>query len=221
MDCQVPSRRILGALVIGLGLIVQAFIEARNRLGAGGSRCRFHEAPKGGGLTSHQVLQFMIVARMIGPASGKQFGEMMMSFGRNVWLGLFALISTVTSASLPASAQQQQKPNILVIMADDIGYWNISTYNRGQMGYHTPIDRIANEGALFTDYYGQQSCTAGRAALGRAFGEGPDHCRVAQATRLCDRTIWQEPSRRPQRVSADRSRLRRVLWQPLSSECRG
>src|SRR6059036_134979 len=61
---------------------------------------------------------------------------------------------------------QQQQPNILVIMADDIGYWNVSAYNRGQMGYRTPnIDRIANEGAIFTDYYGQQSCTAGRAAF--------------------------------------------------------
>ena len=70
-------------------------------------------------------------------------------------------------APAPASAQQQQqKPNILVIMGDDIGYWNISAYNRGMMGYRTPnIDRIANEGAIFTDYYGQQSCTAGRAAF--------------------------------------------------------
>ena len=60
----------------------------------------------------------------------------------------------------------QQKPNILVIMGDDIGYWNISAYNRGMMGYRTPnIDRIAREGAIFTDYYGQQSCTAGRAAF--------------------------------------------------------
>ena len=51
-------------------------------------------------------------------------------------------------------------------MADDIGYWNISAYNRGVMGYRTPnIDRIANEGAMLTDYYGQQSCTAGRAAF--------------------------------------------------------
>ena len=69
----------------------------------------------------------------------------------------------------PSFAQQpasQTKPNILVIMADDIGYWNISAYNRGMMGYRTPnIDRIANEGAIFTDYYGQQSCTAGRAAF--------------------------------------------------------
>ncbi len=51
-------------------------------------------------------------------------------------------------------------------MGDDIGYWYISAYNRGQMGDHTPnIDRIANDGAIFTDYYGQQSCTAGRAAF--------------------------------------------------------
>ena len=97
-------------------------------------------------------------------------------------------------------AQQQQKPNILVIMGDDIGYWNISAYNRGMMGYRTPnIDRIANEGAIFTDYYGQQSCTAGRAAFitgqspvadraaesrpargeGRPVRQGSDHCRTA------------------------------------------
>jgi arylsulfatase A-like enzyme len=58
------------------------------------------------------------------------------------------------------------KPNILVIMADDIGIWNISAYHRGMMGGQTPnIDRIASEGALFTDYYGQQSCSAGRAAF--------------------------------------------------------
>ena len=58
------------------------------------------------------------------------------------------------------------KPNVLVLWGDDIGWWNISYNNRGQMGYRTPnIDRIGNEGASFTDYYGQQSCTAGRAAF--------------------------------------------------------
>src|SRR6186713_2659016 len=58
------------------------------------------------------------------------------------------------------------KPNILFIMADDIGWFNVSAYNLGIMGYRTPnIDRIAKEGALFTDFYGQQSCTAGRAAF--------------------------------------------------------
>jgi len=58
------------------------------------------------------------------------------------------------------------KPNVVVIWGDDIGYWNPSAYNRGAMGYRTPnIDRIANEGALFTDWYGEQSCTAGRSAF--------------------------------------------------------
>src|SRR6516225_7501595 len=58
------------------------------------------------------------------------------------------------------------KPNILILWGDDIGWWNISYNSRGQMGYWTPnIDRIGNEGATFTDYYGQQSCTAGRAAF--------------------------------------------------------
>ena len=58
------------------------------------------------------------------------------------------------------------KPNILFIMADDIGWFNLSCYNHGLMGYRTPnMDRIAREGAMFTDFYGQQSCTAGRAAF--------------------------------------------------------
>lgn len=61
---------------------------------------------------------------------------------------------------------QGKKPNIIVIWGDDIGGFNLSAYNRGMMGYKTPnIDRIAQEGALFTDWYGQQSCTAGRAAF--------------------------------------------------------
>ena len=61
---------------------------------------------------------------------------------------------------------EAKKPNILILWGDDIGWWNISYNSRGQMGYRTPnIDRIANEGVAFTDYYGQQSCTAGRAAF--------------------------------------------------------
>jgi arylsulfatase len=60
----------------------------------------------------------------------------------------------------------EKKPNILILWGDDIGWWNISYNSRGQMGYRTPnIDRIGNEGIAFTDYYGQQSCTAGRAAF--------------------------------------------------------
>src|SRR6267143_1938248 len=82
----------------------------------------------------------------------------------NLLPGILAALAVVLSPL--AAVAQQQPPNILVIMGDDIGYWNISAYNRGQMGYRTPnIDRIANEGAILTDYYGQQSCTAGRAAF--------------------------------------------------------
>ncbi len=59
-----------------------------------------------------------------------------------------------------------KQPNILVLWGDDIGTWNISYFSRGMMGYRTPnIDRVANEGVAFTDFYGQQSCTAGRAAF--------------------------------------------------------
>ena len=65
-----------------------------------------------------------------------------------------------------AQAKSNKQPNILVIWGDDVGYWNVSAYNQGMMGYRTPnIDRIAKEGALFTDWYGQQSCTAGRACF--------------------------------------------------------
>ena len=67
---------------------------------------------------------------------------------RRTCFGLLASVAAATGLVSPLSAQQQQKPNILVIMGDDIGYWNISAYNRGMMGYRTPnIDRIANEGA--------------------------------------------------------------------------
>ena len=63
-------------------------------------------------------------------------------------------------------AVPKDRPNILVIFGDDIGIPQVSAYTRGLMGYQTPnIDRIANEGALFTDAYGQQSCTAGRASF--------------------------------------------------------
>jgi arylsulfatase A-like enzyme len=66
----------------------------------------------------------------------------------------------------PPTGSDGRKPNILLIMGDDIGWFNISAYNMGIMGYRTPnIDRIGKEGAVFTDWYGQQSRTAGRAAF--------------------------------------------------------
>jgi len=74
-------------------------------------------------------------------------------------VALLSLIALVTQA-------KTDKPNILVIWGDDIGMYNISAYHRGMLGSRTPnIDRIANEGAIFTDYYGEQSCTAGRSAF--------------------------------------------------------
>ena len=73
-------------------------------------------------------------------------------------MALFGAIAPVEAAD--------KKPNIIIIFADDVGPWNVSAYHRGMMGGRTPnIDRIANEGALFTDYYAQQSCTAGRSAF--------------------------------------------------------
>ncbi len=75
-----------------------------------------------------------------------------------------ALALTLASGAL--AQQPAKKPNILIIWGDDIGQFNISAYNMGMMGYKTPnIDSIAKDGALFTDWYGQQSCTAGRAAF--------------------------------------------------------
>jgi arylsulfatase len=80
-------------------------------------------------------------------------------------LGIFSF-GLGLAAAWSDSLEAQQKPNILVIWGDDIGTWNISHNNRGMMSYRTPnIDRIAREGLGFTDYYGQQSCTAGRAAF--------------------------------------------------------
>ena len=145
-----------------------------------------------------------------------------MDFGasiRKLTLGAIAVSSflaagggTLANAQATAGAK---KPNILVIFGDDIGYCNISAYNLGMMGYKTPnIDRIAHEGALFTDYYAQQSCTAGRAAF--ITGQSPirtgllkvglpgstartaerrsDDRRTAEAARLHDLPEWQEPS---------------------------
>lgn len=99
---------------------------------------------------------------------------------RNILLGSSAIVAAATMTSAALAQTQKagsattaapappsgRKPNILMIMADDIGWFNLSAYNLGVMGYRTPnIDRIAKEGALFTDWYGEQSCTAGRAAF--------------------------------------------------------
>ena len=84
-------------------------------------------------------------------------------------MSVFILLALCIAAS---AVQAADKPNILVLWGDDIGVWNTSAYNRGGMGYTTPnIDSIAIEGALFTDMYAQQSCTAGRSSF--ILGEQP------------------------------------------------
>jgi arylsulfatase len=95
----------------------------------------------------------------------------------------------------------QDRPNFLIIWGDDIGIYNLSAYNDGAMGYRTPnIDRIAAEGVRFTDYYGDQSCTAGRSS----FITGPS----AAGPGLCDRAVRQEPPGGQGRVSAHQPRFR-------------
>ena len=79
---------------------------------------------------------------------------------------LFAAVMLSWGPLVMNASAAEGKPNIVMIWGDDIGYWNVSAYNQGMMGYRTPnIDRIAKEGAIFTDAYGEQSCTAGRAAF--------------------------------------------------------
>jgi len=92
----------------------------------------------------------------------------MRSYSSRLTVAAAVLAAVVVASFAPVAMAQQaeKKPNILVIWGDDIGTWNISHNNRGMMGYKTPnIDRIAREGVGFTDYYAQQSCTAGRAAF--------------------------------------------------------
>ena len=115
-------------------------------------------------------------------SNGKQSGENTPNPSNNTALSRRNILLAGTSLAAAtainaidrtqvAQAQQPQqpsvrKPNILILWGDDIGYWNVSAYNHGMMGYKTPnIDRIAKEGAMFTDWYGQQSCTAGRATF--------------------------------------------------------
>ena len=114
------------------------------------------------------------------------------------------------------SKKKSDKPNFLMIWGDDIGTSNLSCYSDGLMGYRTPnIDRLAREGMKFTDWYAEQSCTAGRAAFitGQSVyrtglskvgmpgspiglsGEDPDHRGTAAADGIRDRAVWQEPLR--------------------------
>jgi arylsulfatase A-like enzyme len=93
-------------------------------------------------------------------------GKLIMGMARTIWLGLLAASATLMVAAAPAAAQTQQKPNIVFIMADDIGWMQVQSYAMGLGNGETPnIDRLAAEGMKFTDYYAMQSCTSGRTAF--------------------------------------------------------
>jgi hypothetical protein len=88
-----------------------------------------------------------------------------MSVARTTWISLLVSFAALTVVSVPAAAQNaQKKPNIVVIMGDDVGIWNIGAYHRGTMSGKTPnLDKLASQGMLMTDYYAEASCTAERA----------------------------------------------------------
>jgi arylsulfatase A-like enzyme len=91
-----------------------------------------------------------------------------MKVRRKLWLGLLAGVAALTAVSTDALAQQQKRPNIVMLMTDDTGWNDFGAYSGGGagLGHPTPnIDRIAKEGAVFTNWYGQASCTAGRASF--------------------------------------------------------
>jgi arylsulfatase A-like enzyme len=104
-----------------------------------------------------------------GRSSASWSDPQLRSSRRNLLLGGIAVLAASAIGSFlstPASAQTQPQPNILVIFGDDIGQTNISAYSFGLVGYKTPnIDRIAHEGMMFTDYYAENSCTAGRSSF--------------------------------------------------------
>src|SRR5262245_62006940 len=83
---------------------------------------------------------------------------------RTACLFVLTFLAAAMALSGPVAAQQQRPPNILVIMGDDVGWFNVGAYHRGMMAGKTPnLDRLASEGMMFTDYYAEASCTAGRA----------------------------------------------------------
>src|ERR1700679_3939506 len=98
-----------------------------------------------------------------------------MNFGtksRRWGVATIAVVSFLLGVGLTQGTAQTKQPNILVIMGDDIGMWNIGAYHRGMMAGRTPnLDKLAKEGMIFTDYYAEASCTAGRANFSR--GELP------------------------------------------------
>ena len=159
---------------------------------------------------------------------------------RITWL---ALLAVVTVLSTPAAAQPQRQPNIVVIMGDGIGMWNIGAYHRGMMAGQTPnLDKIAKEGMLFTDYfYAEAELHSGSRELhyrgvtdphrhyhgrpgwrvGRPAGRGGNHCDGVEIDGLRHRPVRRKPPWRQERVPADCPWLRRILRLLVSPRCDG
>ena len=153
-------------------------------------------------------------------------------------LSASGLTSSAQAQQQPAPAQASgQRPNIVVIMGDDIGIWNIGAYHRGMMAGRTPnLDKIAAEGMLFTDYYAEASCTAGRANFitgqlpirtgmttvgqaGAPIGLPAQAATIATALKAMGYATGQFGKNHlgdQERVSADGARFRRVLRLPVS-----
>src|SRR5262245_28101485 len=114
-------------------------------------------------MPSRRTLGVIVTGRRLPAQFGQpELRKQAMRMTRTFCLGLLVSFAALAAAN----AQQQQKPNILFIMGDDIGWMQPSIYHRGLMVGETPnIDRIGNEGAMFTHYYAEQSCTAGRTAF--------------------------------------------------------
>ena len=149
---------------------------------------------------------------------------------------LVAMADPRAAGPLAKAEADGKKPNIVFIMGDDVGWFNIGAYHRGIMSGKTPnLDKLASQGMLFTDYYAEASCTAGRAnfitgeiplrtgltTVGQAgadVGLPAQACTLATALKaqgLRHRSVRQEPSWRPEQVPADGARLRRILRLPV------
>src|SRR6186713_1079413 len=116
---------------------------------------------------AHYPFPAMAAAAVVAPAKGDDFNAACSETDCCAVPGQATVLASASARVSPAGAkavQEGKKPNILFIMGDDIGMWNIGAYHRGMMAGRTPnLDKLAKEGMLFTDYYAEASCTAGRA----------------------------------------------------------
>src|SRR6516225_9125779 len=129
---------------------------------ASAGACESHDTITIASMPSRRTFGATVTGRRLPARFGQpELRKQAMTMTRNVCLGLLASFVVMTAAS---AQQQRRPPNILVIMGDDVGWFNIGAYHQGIMSGKTPnLDQLAAEGMRFTDYYAEASCTAGRA----------------------------------------------------------